>query len=271
MRLILSSNVDMASKNILNNLLSNDWEVDSEFRGNPVYRKNDDIMVTVNEHHIYANEVDNELINIFGPIDHIVVISKHASSAGISSLTVHPIGNFGVARFGGSDRTLVPAAPHEMTTAFRVLIDIARQRGLTSYYDVSFEATHHGPLLKTPTYYIEIGSNEERWKDERAAAAIADTLLSVIDMRIENVPVALCIGGGHYAPFFTDLARYKDIAVGHIVPDWAFDDLDIMMFQQALCLSSAEVVIIDPKVEDKKKEDIEGWCCDMGIKLIDEL
>ena len=46
-------------------------------------------------------------------------------------------------------------------------------------YDVCFEATHHGPLLKTPTIFLEIGSTENQWEDKIPAKALIKSLLEV--------------------------------------------------------------------------------------------
>ena len=43
--------------------------------------------------------------------------------------------------------------------------NIAKEDKLDEEYDITLEATHHGPLLDSPTLYLEIGSDEERWSD----------------------------------------------------------------------------------------------------------
>src|SRR2546428_10273485 len=32
-------------------------------------------------------------------------------------------------------------------------------------YAVTFEATHHGPVLDAPSFFIEVGSTEKEWRD----------------------------------------------------------------------------------------------------------
>lgn len=268
MRLIVSSKADTASENILKRLLGYGWDITGEWKGNPLYSRGEDRIATVNEHHIYADDIDVELSDILGPIDHMVFISKHSSKANIHSLTVHPIGNFGTAKFGGMNGQLVPPAPHEMTGALRRLQKKTDLAGLLGEYEVSFEATHHGPFLRTPTYYIEIGSDEACWSDERAGKVIASTLMADRPKDIDHEPVAVCVGGGHYAPKFTDIARRKSISIGHIVPSWAFEDLDEENFDCALRQSEAELLIITDDVPKWLCEKLRGWCSVREIEMV---
>ena len=87
-------------------------------------------------------------------------------------------------------------------------------------FGVTFEVTHHGPYLETPTLFIEIGSSEASWGDRDAARAIARSLTEV---RVVAGPRAIGIGGGHYAPRFTEVCLTKRISFGHMLPVHAFD------------------------------------------------
>ncbi len=270
MRLMVSSTEDPAGQNIFNSLMEYRWEPTGKWRGNPIYERENDRIVTVNRHHIYEDGIDKKLSEILGPIDHMVFISKHASKAGIHSLTVHPIGNFGSAKFGGRDRSLVPPAPHEMTTALRELYDEAIRCGLTHEYEVSFEATHHGPYLETPTYYIEIGSDDRCWNDKNAGEAIAKTLMRSKTNVNDSDPVLLCVGGGHYAPEFTDVALDRNVSIGHMVPGWALKDLDHDMFSQGLKQSKAEMVMVSRDLPEDLTDNIGRWCDQKGVKMVDD-
>ncbi len=227
MRLIVSSTQDEASKNILSQLIESDWEECDRWHKNPVYERKDDLLITIDQRHIYFDDIDKKIENYTGLIfDEVVYVSKHSSEAGVDSLTVHPIGNFGEAKYGGKDGKLVPASPHNMTQAFHILRKKAESEGIRSEYKISFEATHHGPFLKTPTYYIEIGSDLDSWKDQKAGKAIAKTVKEVGSKRTKDEPVAICIGGGHYTPRFTELAKNRKVALGHIVPGWGMRHLN---------------------------------------------
>ena len=127
-----------------------------------------------------------------------------------------------------------------MTYLLRLLKKNAKQAKL--YHKVCFEVTHHGPYLDTPTLFIEVGSNEEEWAKKEPAAVVAKSVLELLDSyRYEedfsdDIPVLLGIGGGHYAPRFTDVVLEKKAAFGHMIPIYQIDagNIDDEMFDQAL-------------------------------------
>ncbi|MCI0479523.1 transposase, partial [Candidatus Uhrbacteria bacterium] len=217
MILIVSSNEDPASVNIMERLL--------EFPGwdeaAPRIRKRGGaLLCEIDDIHITHEGLDDEVRAAAGcDIHFIIYASRHKSASGKRTLSVHPIGNYGKAEFGGRSGALPPSAPREMTAALRALARNAR--GLP--YDVSFEVTHHGPFLRTPAFYIEIGSSEEFWGDVEAGSAIAKTIMETISGTVPKSPIAIGIGGGHYAPRFTEVALSWDVAFGHMVPGYALE------------------------------------------------
>ena len=243
MQAIIRSMEDAASKNIIEKLLSlGEWVESHEFNGSPTYINEEKIIVTINDRHIFREELDAEIIDTLGiDIDVMIYASRHTAASGKKTLTVHPLGNFHDAKFGGEKETLVPAAPHLMTQALRQLAENARD---ITDYGVSFEVTHHGPRLETPTFYIEIGSSESDWGDERAGEAIAKTLSS---LEAVNYPVAIGVGGGHYAPRFSEVVLKNKISMGHMIPNYAIEGIKNEMYTQALEKSSAELVYIHRK------------------------
>ncbi|XP_022736518.1 D-aminoacyl-tRNA deacylase-like isoform X2 [Durio zibethinus] len=56
---------------------------------------------------------------------------------------------------------------------FRLLKNIAHSHNLVPEFEVTLEATHHGPEINSPTMFVEIGSAEEYWYRQDAAQAIA--------------------------------------------------------------------------------------------------
>jgi D-aminoacyl-tRNA deacylase len=112
-----------------------------------------------------------------------------------------------------------------MTSALRSLAKNAK--GLE--WDVSFETTHHGPSVATPTFYIEIGSYEGLWERKDAAEAIAKSIMSIKD---EGHPIVVCAGGGHYAPRFTEIALSRKVSIGHMAANYALEQLDDGMIRQ---------------------------------------
>lgn len=222
MRLLVCSTEDNASVNIRDSLLaSGGWSEGGEFEGAPVHRKGELTMVMVPRLHLYCDGVDTAVAEALGQRpDEVVFLSRHRAASGQRSLTVHPIGNWGKADYGGRERTVVPAAPHLMTSLLRQM----KREAAGLDFEVTFEVTHHGPYLTTPTLFIEIGSSEATWGDRDAADAIARTLQNV-DVSVN--PVAMGIGGGHYAPRFTEASLGKKVSFGHMLPNYAFDLKDL--------------------------------------------
>lgn len=229
MKVIIISKTDLASKNIYERLLDlGPWEKMGEFLDAPIYFLEDFCMATIPNEHIFHDNVDLELAGVLKEKPRcIIYASRHRSGSGNRSLTVHPIGNFHRADFGGKEKTLVPASPHLMTEALRIL----RKKAKALEYSVSFEATHHGPYLQTPTFFIEIGSDEEAWQDEKAALAIAETIL---DIKEKSYPIGIGIGGGHYAPRITDVALERKISFGHIIPTYALENLEAVIAKEVI-------------------------------------
>ena len=229
MRLIVTSTEDIASMNIRTQLLENGrWHEKGEFSGHPVLEKDEYTMVLIDGIHLDEDGIDGRVQSqLKRSFEVTIFASRHKAASKIPTLTVHPTGNYSDADFGGLPGRLSPSSPQFMTQALRSLkTNAARLK-----YDVSFETTHHGPLTDGPAFYIEIGSYEELWHDEKAAAAIAQTILSLEEPRY---PGMVCVGGGHYAPRFTDVALSKKVAIGHMAANYALDALDDNMITQMM-------------------------------------
>jgi len=219
MRAIISSTEDPASVAIRERLLKRGWErvpsdpMDYLVRG-------DMALFTITEPMIYAELLDREVRDSGVEADLLIFASRHESASKLRCLTVHPVGNPGIeARYGGLPRTVSPSAPGHMTGALRALKVAAR--GLP--YRVSSEVTHHGPYLETPAFFIEIGSTREEWEDPRAAEAIARTIMEYAPA---EGATCLGLGGGHYAPRFSEVALEGGAVFGHMVSKYYLDQLD---------------------------------------------
>ena len=108
MRLLLCSISDVASVNIRDALLDlGGWSEVGALQGHPCLARGEDLLVTIQEPHLFADNVDalvsQQLQMEVGPV---VFLSRHKAASGIPTLTVHPIGNFSKADFGGRPGTL---------------------------------------------------------------------------------------------------------------------------------------------------------------------
>ena len=267
MRSIVVSLQDAASVNIRDRLLEMvEWEEAGEFKGNTAYRHGNYLMVQHDGPHIYAEGIDREISGFAGEEpEAIIFASKHKSASGNKALTVHTVGNYGKAEYGGRDHTLSRSCPRLKTEALRL---IAKKNTLPDF-SVSYEVTHHGPFLETPSFFIEIGSSEEEWGNTDAGRIIASVILELEDVKGNEDVVAIGIGGGHYAPRFTELALSRRISFGHMAPRYALENLDEEMLRQMVEMSGAERVYFH-KV-GLKRSDISRMASilsDMGIERI---
>jgi D-aminoacyl-tRNA deacylase len=243
--LIISSSEDPASTNIKNFLIEHTpWETQGTFFDAPVFRHssmNDLVLVTIPDKKIRHENIDLEVqeqLHIQPKI--AIFLSRHRSKMGEPTLTVHPIGNFDKAEFGGEPKTLIPAAPRMMTHLLRLIKKHLQPTDLD--YQICFEVTHHGPFLKIPTLFVEVGSTEVQWKQKEPASVIGTSLLELLTTYHyeedfpKTIPVLLGIGGGHYAPRFTDMIFQKNVAFGHMIPSYHIDSgaIDWTMIQQAI-------------------------------------
>ncbi|KAL3335507.1 hypothetical protein AABB24_031630 [Solanum stoloniferum] len=110
-------------------------------------------------------------------VDEIIFLSKHTAASKRPALTVHPIGVPHLTEgdqlpVGGKPAWAAPPNPR-IGPWFRLLKTIADSQNLTPEFEVTLEATHHGPVTNAPTMFVEIGSTEEYWKRQDAAQAIA--------------------------------------------------------------------------------------------------
>ncbi len=266
-RVLVASEADEASLNQRAALLAlAHWDKAEAFEGRPAQRRGDVLLVTIPDHHLHRDHLDRDLSAAYSTAPELVVyLSKHRSESRTASLTVHPIGNPKTADFGGQPGTLVPAAPRWMTAALRKLRVEARDLP----YEVTFEATHHGPYLETPTFYIEQGSTEKEWSDPDASAAIARTLL---DLAPADVPVAVGLGGGHYVPRHSDVAVARRVAFGHLLPSHALEGLPDALLEQAIARSpGAELAYLHRKSLGKpESRDLEARLVARGLRVVRE-
>ncbi|MCI4323879.1 MAG: D-aminoacyl-tRNA deacylase [Thermoplasmata archaeon] len=160
----------------------------------------------------------------------LVFASIHRSEVGPTSFTVHPIGNPGSsAPLGGRPGTLVPTDPRLMAAALRQMGDRAPTLGIAATY----EATHHGPHSPLPAFFAELGGSVGFDRPEPTAVGALASILANLDPDPAD-HVAIGIGGGHYAPHFTDLVRRRRWAFGHLLSKHSLSALDERVAQQAL-------------------------------------
>ncbi len=236
MILLVSSSKDPASLNIANQILQNYpfQKTQKTFQENPVYyanlNKKPITLITLSEEEVNAQTLPASFPNA----KLIVFISRHSSQSGTPTLTVHAPGNFAEAELGGLPRKLSVSPAVAMSDALKSLAFYKEKYSLD--YEVSFEATHHGPSLKTPAMFVELGSSSLQWGDSLAANAVAHAAVSAIE-KFEAKPVekaVIGIGGTHYNNIFTQMALNGEAFFGHLIPKYAVASVDAQMLNQCV-------------------------------------
>ena len=279
--LIISSSIDPASTNIKKSLLKQaNWEEIDTFNKNTVYRHSkmkDIIIITINDRKITHENLDTEIEEKLGiKPRQAIFISRHTSKTGKPTLTTHPIGNYGEAQFGGKAKTLCTSSPRLMAYLLRLIKKNAKQTQLE--HQICLEVTHHGPHMSVPSLFVEVGSTEEEWKKQKPADTIAKSIIELLnsyhyeeDFK-DDIPVLLGIGGGHYAPRFTDVVFEKKAAFGHMIPRYHIDagNIDGEMFEKALqATPNVKAVYLHRKSLKKAQiREYKKWFENKGIPAI---
>ena len=260
MNLIIASEADPASINLRDRLLEKaEWKEEGEFEGQQIWHLSKNYgdfclagtrLITIDKLHIHAERIDQkwfEETNI--KIENIVFLSRHRAASGRPSLTVHPIGNWGNADYGGLPGEVSGVSPVWMTG---LLLNIYANR--LPGYNVCFEATHHGPLVETPTMFLEIGSSENQWELREPAEALVKSLLELEPAKGIKV---VGIGGGHYTPRFTQATLSHQVCLGHMVANYGVPSLTPEILNNAIKASGADGIYFHRK--GMKKPDYRKW------------
>jgi D-tyrosyl-tRNA(Tyr) deacylase len=184
----------------------------------------------------------------------LVFPSVHRSERGDDALTVHPLGNPGPsALVGGRAQTFTPTAPRLMADALRKLAEGSGAVG----WPATFEATHHGPELGCPAFFVEVGGHDPDHPPASATRVIADVVRGLTEDRADRV--ALGVGGGHYAPHFTDLTLRRSLAFGHILARHVLDDLTLEAARAAWTATPGAVGVVYARAADAERPVARAW------------
>ncbi len=252
-RLLVCSIPDLPSVNMKESLLGfHEWEDMGSQGQNSYCRYGDTVMVTIPDMHIRHEDLDKEVESFGVKVDEVIVMSKHSAKSGRPALTAHPIGNYHENEFGGKANTLVRSNPALMTDALRRIVAMNDMEDTQT----CFEVTHHGPWLDRPTFYIEVGSEQTHWENKHAAEILAHVIEDLEPH--SEYPSAIGVGGGHYAPRFTEVALKFKVNFGHMVPNYQMegrDDEDIVrMMRQAAEATDTKLVYLHRKSMKKPEE-----------------
>jgi D-aminoacyl-tRNA deacylase len=250
MILLVASNKDVAGLNIARQVLDHyPFKITgTTFQKNPVYHaqvnKKDITLIILNEETINAQH----LTDSFTKPSLIVFISRHSSTSGKPTLSVHTPGNIGPAEFGGLPNQVSISPATAMRDALKALAYL--KEGMQLDYEVSYECTHHGPSLNAPTMFVELGSSPTQWQDSKAAEAVAHAAMSAIGkFAVSEEKAVLGLGGTHYNERCTRMALDGEAIFGHMIPKYAIPLVDSEMLRQCVnrTLEKVEFAILDWK------------------------
>jgi D-aminoacyl-tRNA deacylase len=120
----------------------------------------------------------------------------------------------------------------------------------------TYEATHHGPTVALPAFFVEIGYGELSSPPREAVHLLADVIPRI--SALEGDRVALGVGGGHYAPHFTDLALHRQWAFGHILSRHALEELDPAMAREAYAKTPGSEGVLYARAQDAENPALRG-------------
>jgi D-tyrosyl-tRNA(Tyr) deacylase len=247
---IICSTKDEASMNIREQLLDNFKETNNKFDNHIVYIKKNKLnnlkIYTTNIKPIYCENIDKKI-----NADLFIFATKHVSKSGIHSLSVHFPGNWGKAELGGKDKKLCIAPASFLKRAFLEL------NKLKTEYEIIQEATHHGPYLKKPVMFIEIGSDINQWKNKTVGKNIANIILKIT----ENIPkykTIIAFGGLHHSPNFKKILLNTEFAISHVCPKYNLTNLTKEMIKQSIEKTNEKIefIILDWKGLGQEKSRI---------------
>jgi D-aminoacyl-tRNA deacylase len=221
-------------------------------------------LVRTNELHIYLKS--HKYIAPWA--DAVIFLSRHSGSPGKPVITAHTPGNFADAPYGGE--------PGKLSIAFPYLIKLflmeAERNSTGSGYEVAMEPTHHGPSFDVPTAFVEIGSSEREWVDEKAGEIVAVSLLDALKKLDQSkFEVAVGFGGPHINHHFTEIQLRSSYAISHILRNYDIDGASKSSIVSAFERSTpkARVAILDWKsLRSDHKSKIVPILEEIGVEII---
>jgi D-aminoacyl-tRNA deacylase len=222
------------------------------FGSSPLYQSGSMILATMDSDIVEPPDLDAH----FRPQAYIF-LSTHRAESGIPSLTVHTTGNF-------TDKVVLGARPREMGAIDpdlqkNYLIALNERRSQLEGYEVTIEATHHGPTsLRRPVLFVELGSTERQWGDSHAAEVISDALMASLVSGKKWDKVALAFGGTHYPEKFNKALLESEYALSAVVAKHYLEWIDGEMFGQLIQRTSKfpRFVLVDWKGAGPHREKI---------------
>ncbi|MHA1882428.1 MAG: D-aminoacyl-tRNA deacylase [Candidatus Thorarchaeota archaeon] len=247
MRVLVTSQKDIASLTIRECLIEDYGfiETDRIFDETPIYQNDIGTQLVMSSRDlIYTDHLDEHF-----SAEVYIFCSRHRAESGKPALLCHSTGNLGSeALFGGSPSSLSISIASLVSVALKRLYHEREIREL-SEFDVTMEATHHGPTsMNTPMLFIELGSDENYWQHKEGSRAVAAAAIECTQAELVD-EAFIGFGGTHYVSKFNRLVLEKNVRIGHIAPKYALDTMNADILRLMIERSKEKVTqaIIDWK------------------------
>lgn len=264
--MIAATSTDLASRTLASALVQGQGfkPTGVDLLGRPLYQRGPLFLATLEGPIVSPPDLDA----FFNPLAY-VFLSRHSAESGIASLTAHSPGNFSdEAKFGGSPRELARSDPALLKN---YLIALSKRRDRVAGYQLTMEATHHGPTsLRKPVLFVELGSSEKHWGDAEAASVVAEALVESLGAKAIWEKAAVGFGGTHYPEKFTRMVVEEDVAVSFVAPKYALEFVDEKMVGQMIQKTAAPVryALVDWKGLGAHKDRILGLVSQFGLEVV---
>ena len=263
---ILASTTDLATRTLADALVEGEGfrSTGVSLLGHPGFQRDSYLLARFEGMIVHPPALDE----YFNPQAYIF-LSRHSAESGIASLTAHTTGNFSSeAKFGGAGRELARADPSLLKN---YLVALWRHVGEVKDYEITMEATHHGPTsLQKPVLFVELGSAEKYWGDKKAASVVGRALMESLREKAIWSKVAIGFGGTHYPEKFTKMLIEGEVAFAFVAPKYVLGYIDERMVGQMIQRSTAPVryAALDWKGLGPHKEKIISLVKQYGLEEI---
>ena len=260
---VIASSRDSAGINIRKNLIKLFNFKDIEKFGNSqIFQYNNIKLYLIDDDLIFAERIDKKI-----NADVFIFASKHRSKENTPSFTAHPIGNWEKADFGGKEKTLCFSSAFLLKNLYLSLVQNSHLQK-NANFEVTLEATHHGPYVEKPAVFVEIGSTEKEWNDVLNGEIIAKTIINGLMKQESDFISTILLGGGHYNQAGNKIMLKTDYAIGHVCPKHVLEHLDEEILMQAInkTIPKPNIVLLDWKGLSIHKQKIVGLLEKLNIR-----
>ena len=263
---IVCSLNDPAGCNIKERLLENFpfFETSEFYDSSPIYSWSDKLLVSSHKEIVHVDDLDEKFKD-----SRYIFLSRHWAESKIPSLTSHFVGNFGAEAFGGKPGEIGEYSPALLKNYILTLNSFHDE--IPSSYNITLEATHHGPTsLRSTVLFVELGSSEKEWDDMNAAGIVAKALVASLEKTTKYEKCAIGVGGTHYPERLNKIIMNSDIALGPIVPKHSLEYLTKELLDQIISKSDQRInmALVDYKGLGKSKQSVLNILKETDLEIV---